>query len=211
MIKNPNYRKFLDEGIIDLLSEEDIKKALVNTAKSRNPVEGRALLLTLYYTGARPVEVLQLMGKNIIKKDNYILIHIKGAKRGLPRTIYLPAKNPLVMEIYNYAERLFPQQLLFYHYRNNYNRHKKNKRGEIKVYIETTSKLGWHFKRWFGGVVPGGVPPYFLRHNRFSKLTKAGVADRDLRQLKGSKTYESIVPYQHMSADSAKKTAKYMD
>jgi site-specific recombinase XerD len=166
------------------------------------------LILALYYTGARPNEVLRLRAKDIQKADdNYITIRIEGSKRGLPRTIYLQYKNALAREIYKYASGLFPEQLLFFHYMNSYTRVRKTKTGENKEYKEIAGKVGYFIKKWFTGIIDDSIPPYYLRHNRFSKLTQAGVSDRELQQLKGSKTRESIVPYQHMSTESAKKTA----
>lgn len=209
-IKNKNYRQFLDDGVISTLGEEEIKRALLNV-KGKHIKEGRALIIMLYYTGARPNEVLQLQAKSISREKSYVLIQIPGSKGGLARPIYLPYRKDLVKEMYKYAIAIFPDQLLFYHYRNNYTRVRKLKSGQIKEYTEITSKLYYFIKKWFDGVIDGSISTYFLRHNRFSKLSIAGANDTELRQLKGSKTVESIRPYQHLSKDSAMKIAKKID
>ena len=101
--------------------------------------------------------------------------------------------------------------LLFPHFINKYVRHYVNKKGEIKEVEETTNKVYYHVKKWFEGVLPDSIPPYFLRHNRWSKLSEKGVDLNTLRMLKGSKTYDSITPYLHLSSDLSKKAARHID
>lgn len=204
-IKNKHYRQFLDNGVINLLTVEQINQALDNV-KGKHRTEGRALLIALYYTGGRPNEVLRLQAKNITNQKSYIIIQIKGSKRGLPRPIYLQNKRKLVKELYKYACSLFPEQLLFFNYKSKYIRKCKN--GDR---LEFTDSLRYYFKIWFKGVVEDPIPPYFLRHNRFSKLSEAGVDDNSLMQLKGSRTFQSIQAYKHLSVKSAKLLAKKID
>lgn len=208
-ITNEQYRKFLDTGIIDPITETELRQALKNIT-GRHQREGRALLITLYYTGARPNEILDLKAKDITtdKKYNYLQIKIKGSKGGLPRTIYLRYKKPEVKELYNYAKGCFPEMLLFYHYRGHYERLRKTRKGEIKRTAETSDKLRYHLKKWFSGVIEGSITPYFLRHNRFSQLAKEGATMQQIRMMKGSKSTESVMPYLHLSAAEAKEIAK---
>jgi len=210
MIKNKQYRQFLDKGIITTLKEEQIEEVLKNL-KSSYQKEGRAVVIALYYTGARPNEVLRLKPKDLSREKSYVKVELLPSKRGLPRTVYLPYRKPMVKELYAYAMACFPNQYMFYHFKDSYKRTRLSKKGLPVVTTEITNKLRYHVKKWFTCLFPDGIPPYFLRHNRFSKLTIAGVSDRDIMQLKGSKTIESIRPYQHMSAESAKKTAKKID
>lgn len=206
-ITNGNYRKFLDEGIINVIDEEQIKMALTNV-QGKHQRQGRALLIALYYTGARPAELLEMKGKDINEKGSYIICHVPGKKGGLPRNIYLRSSKPLVKELYQYAKSTFPEMQIFYKYRNNYVRRYINKKGQPIERTETTGKLGYYFNRWFQGIIEEGISPYYLRHNRFSKLSQAGLSDQQLRILKGSKTIESINPYIHMSSAAAKAAAK---
>lgn len=207
-IKNVNYRMFLDEGIIKIVEEADIFKALGNI-KGKRAKEGRALVILLYYTGARPIEALNLKAMDISKKDTYVVIKfIKTWKQGLPRTIYLPYSKALVKEFYQYATSVFPDLYLFYNFKNKYKRLYKSKKGEIKEYIEETNKLPYYFKKWFKGIID--ISPYYLRHNRFSKLSQEGITDSQLQYLKGAKSVESVRPYKHMSSLTAKKLARKM-
>lgn len=208
-IKNPNYRKFLDEGIIDPVTEDHIESALKNI-KGHHVREGRALLLTLYYTGARPNEVLRIKGGDVVKEDSYIVIKLPGSKGGLPRSLYFPHRKRLIREIYEYAAGLFPDSFLFYHYQNRHVRMVMTRKG-LKERITISDKLRYYLNNWFTGVIEHSISPYFLRHSRFSKLAQKGVSIQDLRMLKGSRSAESVNYYIHMSTESAKKIAKKMD
>lgn len=205
-IKNPNYRKFLDEGIIETLSQEEIKQALSNI-RGRYKIEGRALLICLYFTGARPSECLEIQGKDIIKKGRHFVVKLKAKKRGLPRPVYL-MNNDLTRELYKYAASMFPNMFIFHNFKNNYIRRRINKKGEIITTIETTNKVYYHIHKWFQGVVDYSISPYFLRHNRFSKIAEAGATAEQIRQLKGSKDIGSVFPYLHLSPYTAKKMAR---
>lgn len=209
-ITNSNYRRFLDKGEIEPINEEQIKTAL-NNIKGRYRREGRALLIALYFTGARPNEVLQIRGKDIKKEGPHITVQVKGSKRGLSRKIYLPYKNELVKELLQYARSLFSEMLIFHHYKNNYPRRTITKTGKIKTRVETTDKIRYYINKWFKGVVDDSIPPYFLRHSRFSKLAMKGVNTEQIRILKGAKDGKSVAPYIHLSSTEAKKISKHME
>lgn len=212
-IKNESYRKFLDEGIIDPISETELKEVLkeVKGNRGKYKLEARALIILLFYSGARPVEVLDVKAKDVIKKGNYVLVKIRGSKRGLPRTIYLPTKKNMVKEFYEYSESLMPEMWLFFHYRTHHIRKRMTPKGELKIYNETTDGLRYFFKKWFSKIRKGSIPPYFLRHNRFSRLAENGVDLNDIRMVKGCRTLESVMPYLHLSSKSARNVAKKLD
>lgn len=206
-IVNAHYLKFLREGMIDTLEEEDILKACDNVT-GNNKKQGRALIIALYFTGARPNEVLDIKSKDVKREGSYVHVFVKGSKNGLPRTIWLPYKSVLVKEFLSYANSLFPDMRLFWAYRSKYKREVVKPDGSVKEYHEVSAKLRHHFKRWFVDVLDDPIPPYYLRHNRMSKLSMAGVEMQDLRMIKGAKTFDSITPYLHLSAASAMKIAK---
>ena len=120
-IKNERYRQFLDSGLIDFLTAEDINRALVNVT-GRNIIEGRALLISMYYTGARPIEILNLKSRDIIKEGSYIKVRVPASKNGLPRTLFFRYKNPHIAEFYKYAISVYDDMLLFLNYRSHYTR-----------------------------------------------------------------------------------------
>lgn len=200
-IVNKNYRKFLDSGEITILDKDALKRGMCNIRK--NQEEGRACCIALYYSGGRPTEVLNIKAQDIFRKGSYIGIRIIGVKRGLPRTLYLNIKDDLVKELWKFSRQAFPTQYLFNHFRGNYKRLRKG-----KVYIEIADKLRYHIYKWFSDILPDGISPYYLRHNRFSSLAESGATLEEMRQWKGSKGYSSIMPYIHMSADLAKKVSR---
>jgi site-specific recombinase XerD len=208
-ITNEQYAKFRNKGEIQLLTLEELEQALnnVNGILGRHIKEGRALLICLYYTGARPIEVLQLKAMNIYKEGSYIKIEIPTAKKGVPRIISLPSRFKYVKELYVYAQSNFRERLLFYNYISNYKKNIDTRKG-INVYEDKTAKLYHHVKKWFKGVRKGSLSPYFLRHNRFSSLANAGVSPQDIQFLKGGRTQQSVQPYLHLSRKKSEDLAK---
>jgi len=210
-ITNKHYRQFLDTGIIQFINNEDIIKVLDNL-NCEHFKEARAIIICLYFTGARPCEVLSLKSKDFRKDKSLLEITFKVTKKhGLPRTLYFKLSNPLIMELYKYAHSLFDETFIFYNFVSRYVRTHKNKKGQIKIYYENSDKLRYHFKKWFSTLDLESYTPYFLRHNRFSKLAKNGVTMEELRLTKGSRTLNSITPYLHMSTDISKKLSKKFD
>lgn len=205
MITNPHYRKFLDKGEIDLVTPEQIKAALSNIT-GKNTRAGRSLLIALYYTGARPNEILSILGKDIDTDGKHITIQTPASKRGLPRKIYLP-KNELTEELLKYARTTFPELPLFKPYISTYTRIRTTKKGASEN-TEKTDKLRYYFAKWFKGVIEPPPPPYFMRHNRFSQLSANGASTEQIRLIKGAKTPASVTPYIHLSSAEAKKTSK---
>lgn len=213
-ITNPEYRKFLEEGIINIIPPEDLKRVLAGV-KDKHIEEARSLIITLYLTGCRPIEALSIRAKDITAEKKYVLIKLPTMKRGVARTIYLERKNELAAELLIYANKVYPDAFIFFHFRSATRRPSvtaRLKSGQLKtynkVYADISNKLRYHFYKWFTVLFVKGIPPYVLRHNRFSQLAGAGATMEELRQIKGSKSFDSIMPYLHLSVEKAKKTAK---
>lgn len=211
-IKNINYRRFLDEGIIKTIDEADITEVIDNIPGiyGRYKEESQALVICTYYTGARPNEILRIRAKDVKKEGSYVKVYVQGSKKGLPRTIFLPYKKPLVKRFWEYVEKVYPEKILFFRFVGRYLHKKQTKKG-IVVKIDIAARMYYHFQKWFSILELGGVPPYYLRHNRFSKLSMAGLDMQTLRMIKGSKTFSSIEPYLHLSAKEAQKAARKLD
>jgi integrase len=210
-ITNKHYRQFLDTGMIQLINNEDIIKVL-NNVEEQHQREIRALIICLYFTGARPCEVLSLKAKDFRKDKSLLEVQFKVTKKhGLPRTLYFKLNNPLIKELYDYTNSLFEETFIFYNFVSKYKRAHYNKKGDLKIYYEVSDKLRYHFKKWFSVIDVESYTPYFLRHNRFSKLAGKGVTMEELRLAKGSKTLNSITPYLHLSTDISKKLSKKFD
>jgi site-specific recombinase XerD len=210
MVTNENYRNFLDNGMIEIITKAQFQQALENISeRNRSHIkEGRSLLITLYYTGCRPVEALKLQAKHFEKEGEFLKIKLAGAKKGLPRVIYLPYRIKEIKELEKYSSSFFEDYYLFIHYKNHYIRNYKSTKGRPLVKTETSDKLRYYIKKWFEGVIPNNITTYFLRHNRFSELAIAGLTPQDIKFLKGARSVESVSPYLHLSSHHAKKIAK---
>ncbi len=202
-ITNKLYRKFLDDGMIDIIKSEDIIKVL-NGIKGKNTKEARALIICLYLTGARPIEIFNIKAKDITKENQFILVKVPASKNGLPRTIYLQSNNSLARELFDFAISLMGERFLFWNFRGRSKQKYITKKGMIKEYTIISYKLRYHFNKWFNGL----IPPYFLRHNRFSQLSQEGASLDQLKHIKGARSFESIQYYTHLSTESAKKIAR---
>ena len=99
---------------------------------------------------------------------------------------------------------------LFYHYRTEEVKHRQKKDGTPYEYVDVASKLTYHVKLWFNGLLPDSIPPYFLRHNRFSSMAQNGVSMNQIQNFKGAKTAESVQAYVHQSSEQGKKIAKHI-
>lgn len=202
-IKNKLYVQFLREkGEIKIINEDDINLVL-ESIKTKHRLEARALVICLYYTGARPNEVLRLKSSDVVRDGRYINVRVVGSKRGLTRKLRLPIKLNLVKEFYRYVEGTPPEKLLFFNFIGNYERVRYKKNGSISRRKETSDKLRYHINKWFS-VLPETITTYYLRHSRFSQLAEAGLSLQELKFWKGSRTVESIQPYLHMSARTSK-------
>ncbi len=205
-ILNENYKKFIEEGIIAEIGKAEIEKVLEGVTPP-NQEEARALILILYITGARPAEVLQIKSDKVFREGAYVRITIPGVKHGRQRVPYFQYTNKFVREIFNFAQSIPPEMYLFYHFRSNRIKYYQTKQG-LRQYKDISNNIYYWFDKWFSGVFPGSISAYYLRHNRFSKLAMADATMEEIRQLKGSKTIDSIIPYIHLSSKGAKSLAR---
>jgi integrase len=215
MTTNKNYREFLDSGQIKTLSKDDLTALLNNIdgIRGNHVEEARALIILLYYSGARPSEALNMYQGDIYKDGNYCVCSIPTLKRGVRRNIYLNFKKKHIQELYNFCWNQFPKIRLFRNYYSDYKRTRvRIVKGVEKVfeYHEHSDKLRWHFYRWAKETL-SGINPYYLRHNRMTKLAENDVSVYNLKYFKGSKSIKSVEPYLHVSSAIAKKVAKHND
>lgn len=216
-IKNKLYKKFLKENYLDtnLLDETELVKGL-NRITGQYIKESRAFIILLYYSGARPNELLRLKGEDINlseitnketqEKTQYLNVKIPSSKKGITRKLLFKLEKPLIKEVSEYAIGLFPNLLIFYHLMSKQRRLYKNKKGEVKEYYVITNKLYYNFKKWFPDLTL-----YYFRHNRFCRNIEAGATVEQIRQMKGAKTVASVFPYSHQSKRSRVYLAEITD
>lgn len=219
-LKSEYYKKFLAGDFFEKIGNDVIEKALlnINTLNLKNREESRALLIALYYTGARPSEVLNLKGEDVVKEGNDLFVYIRTLKGGNNRKIAISLRRQFIKEFYTYVCRIYPAFFLFEHYRSGYIRTYQtgkidsltNPIKEVKT-NEVSNKLRYYFNLWFKGVLDDHIPPYYLRHNRFTRMVEKGATIQDIVAAKGSKTEASVFPYMHTSKDRAKKISRLID
>lgn len=209
-IKNERYRKMLDTQIIESIKPEEFKLILQNI-KCKYQDQAKALVIIIYYTGCRPAEALLLKPIHLDMKKGYITIFFeKTLKHGKPRLLfYSQRKFPLLVWVYDWAKKFFPEMLIFNCFISNSKRKFIGRKGDIKEYVDTTNRLKYYFMKWTKCLNNGSVPAYFFRHSRFNDMSEKGADVRLLMHQKGSSNPKSVEPYMHTSQEKAKKASKY--
>jgi len=220
-VKNQYYKDFLDGFLINEINREDIE-TVINNLDHQHQQQAEVLVIIAWTTGARPNEYLRLTPEHFSRTKEYLEIKLPSSKGSSARTISLPKKykhsdddDPLIMKIDDYVRRLLPQQYLFWFFRSDAIRHGvqkkyKNKKGEIiiknydKIYSELSSKLKYYFPKWFDILFPDGVPPYYLRHNRATKVYER-VGSGGTMETFGWKKEETLRKYAHKTRKMRKK------
>jgi len=167
---------------------ERLKKVRVNNVKAF-----RAFVIALYYTGARPREIIRMKSKHIKKDNNYLSIHIPDNKEGTDRKIPIIYTRSLIKELYNYAASCPEDMYLFYMYRPSHGS------------TDYTNKLRYPFHKFLG------VSPMYFRHNRFAKMARKGASLKQLKYFKGTTHYKSVFRYINIDEEKAKKSASLID
>lgn len=211
-IKNQFYKEFLDGFLINEINREDIKTVLQNL-KHRYQEQAEVLIIIAWATGARPNEYLRLTPEHFSRSTEFIEIKFPGSKGSSARTISLPRytinKNidPFTNKVHEYTRKLFPKQYLFWFFRsesiqNGVTKKYKKKDGEIitkhynKIYNKLAGKLNYYFPKWFNCIFPDGIPPYYLRHNRATRVLEKAGREATIETF-GWKTEHTLKKYVH--------------
>lgn len=202
-IKSRAYRKFLDYEEMEIITIDMIKKVLDNI-RHKDKQQARALVIAMYLTGARPIEILRLTRENVERKDNMFHLILPASKRGRPRIIKMPLSNALVRELYNYMTQCPPYVLIFHRFVSKCTK-TIYKNGQPIVKQRTTEKLRHWFIEWFSVLEMGDIPPYYLRHNLFSAMVAKGARPEDIKKMKGARSIKSVDPYIHMTEETQKR------
>lgn len=178
----PKYKKDWWEKAkqfkVELIDE---KKLVEMLSKCQNEFEKICLIL-LYYTGARPSELVNLKWKNIELDKNKVKITLPTTKKGIGRTIFLPLNDYTKILI---EERQF-------------------KNGEW--YILPYQK-GYRIRDLIYRLSNNELTAYFFRHNRLSQLALAGVDIHTLKYFKGAKSLSSVEDYIHLGGLQVRRIA----
>lgn len=212
-IKNPFYKDFLEGFLLNEISRNDIIKVLDNI-NNQYLDQARALVIIAWVSGSRPNEYLRLTPEHFSRSTDFLEIKMPSSKGSSKRTISMPRyikdtkiDDPITKELFEYQRKLFPKQYLFWFFRSTAVRNGVTKRytkkdGTMvektynKLYPELDSKLRYYFPKWFDCIFPDGVPPYYLRHNRATKVYEA-VGSGGTMETFGWKREETMKKYMH--------------
>jgi integrase len=210
-VKNKWYREFLDYGRITCLTKAELDLALANV-RGKYTKAGRALLIIMYYTGCRPVETFLIRTNECRLQKDVLSIYLRTAKRGVPREVHLPLNNNAskkhIRELRDYVMSMPPESYLFGWFRSSAKHIKRRKDGTVYYIPDPAHKFHYLFKKWFGNVRDGGIIPYFLRHNAFSRLAEMNWTETEIKYFKGARSVKSVEPYIHLSTAKARKISK---
>lgn len=222
-VTNQFYKAFLDGYLLEEIDRNDIIKVL-NNINHKHIQQARVLIILAWGSGARPNEYLKLKKEDLSRSTEFLEVRFLGSKGSSARTISFPrymddgSEDPLILEVFDYYRKLFPGQWLFWFFRSNAVRYGvtkkiKTKDGQIlekkydKVYDYLSSKLNYYFRKWFDVLVVDGVPPYYLRHNRASKVFEK-VGSAGTMETTGHKRQESLKSYTHKTKKMRKEIGK---
>lgn len=177
------YKRFVHEGEMETLAIADLASGLIKSGRSKFGIMGRAFLIILFYSGARPIELLQLKPESFEKTGSRIKIKILAVKRGESREIFLSTNKRFVKELWTYANSLPDNIYLFYDLISSRTSTHKTKLGETIKYKHITDRVNYHVKKWMG------VPPQFIRYSRLCSLFKAGASDIQIKRWMGYSDY----------------------
>lgn len=226
ILKNLEYKKFHQDKLIDLYTEEHLAKwleAIPNVKKPRKATFEycRALLIILFYLGARPAEIISLKPKDIEykvyetinpktgrkKKVRVYEITIKTLKHGEKMRVLPIPVNDFTKELYINMKKQFPEMYYFWAF--------KSRNGGIAatvkwkttktIYVrengvlnkeeitEEKSKLYYQEGNLINKYITSltGKPPYFFRHHRISYMLDKGATDQQAEYWKGGGTLEA--------------------
>jgi integrase len=185
----PKYKKLwwnlVQQGIGRFIEIEELDLMLKRCERTIEKV----LLILLYYTGARPSELLELTKENFRITEKTLFVSIPTKKRGETRTIPLPLKNPRIRLVAEFVSAISPGiKFLRSRFKNI---------DSVKFFVYKVSDNKY--------------TPYFFRHNLLSILANSGASVYELKTWKGAKSIKSVEPYIRLAGTDLKKFEKVLE
>ena len=167
---------------VNHIIDADEFKALYNHC---NSLRDEVWIVTLWLTGARPQELIEMTKKDVKVEPEKIRFQIKTKKIKMDgnfivqkRTLILNLQSDsrYIKSIERHLSRLKDDSLLFqFTQRTGHN---------------IVKRLGW-------GVLGIGLCPYNFRHSRMTLLAEKGITIDNLMRFKGARSKRSVSPYLH--------------
>jgi integrase/recombinase XerD len=179
----------------EILSPEEVARLI---DASRTPFQ-RAVLMTLYATGARRAEAATLKVSNIDSRR--MVVHIQGGKGRKDRDVMLSPR--LLDALREYWRSRRPQVYLF-----------PSSSGDRGVDQPISDKTIWNVCRAAArraGLAYKNIHPHTLRHCFATHLLEAGADLRTIQMLLGHRDLEETTIYLHLSSKHLSATASPLD
>lgn len=162
-----------------ILSPHNLREYLARPVTKTKQARDRALLITLYLTGARGIEVQKLTKADFEPAEpGFIKIRLYTAKLGranqkgfLIRERTLVLSSPFLPELLAYKDNLTTP--------------------ESKLFPISTRRM----EQIVYGATEDTICPYTFRHSRLYNLAKDGAGVGELMGFKGATNINSISPY----------------
>lgn len=176
----------IEENLPEILSREEIQSLIDGTFDVRD----RALLATLYDTGIRVGEAVNLDISDIDFENNWIFIkRRKGG--GLPQNIPFQEKTKAILLKYlnERKNKSINDDALFI-----------GKNGRIAVStVERIIKSGGRM------IINKNITPHYLRHAKATHLREAGLAIEDIKDFLGHRNIQVTMRYARLIPSELKK------
>lgn len=146
----------------------------------------KAWLTVLWFTGARPSELLELTREGIIIDEDQIVFKITTKKLGFKKDTFVIEKRSLVLHVDSDSI-----------YVKNLERYIAKFKSDAKVFYfsrKTALNIISHISEDALGF---RLCPYNFRHSRMTLLAEGGATKDELMRFKGSRTDRSVTPYLH--------------
>ena len=180
-----------------VLTQEEVARMIEVT---EHPLH-RIILMTLYATGVRRVELTHLKVSDI--DTARMVIHIRGGKGRKDRDVMLSPKLLEALRQYWRSRKHKPNQWLF----------PGGGRAHNHLDQPMTDKVVWHAVRQAAQHAGIGKPihPHTLRHSFATHLLEAGVDLRTIQLLLGHSDLKATTVYLHLSHRHLQATASPLD
>lgn len=207
--KKGKFEPMQKEEFYQRLNKINVKPHLLNPFKY--------FFLILYWSARRPIQVLELtrgqLRKTTLKDiktgewNDFLEIEPAPRKGEKPVTIYLMFDNiPLLADFWNWAEGA-PEDFKPFYMLKSKQKHTvkwKTKTGQLREKEnEYISSRMWYWANKFFE-----IPPYFLRHNRYTVMRLNGATFEEIKTFKGAKTMASVEVYVHPDEETLRSISK---
>ena len=179
----------MDKPLPTVLSRDEITK-MIDSIDGEEPLDlrNRAMMETLYASGLRISELLDLKLQDLHLKERYMVVVGKGNKERM-----VPLGEMAVIALRKYLEKgrgyiaTAPSNLLFFNYKGE----KMSRQGFFKFIKKLASDVG----------ITKEISPHTVRHSFATHLLEGGTDLRVVQELLGHEDISTTQRYTHVDSE----------